>query len=505
LIFFALLFVLKLVWASRVGLGDDEAYYWEWSRHLDWSYFDHPGMVAWLIRLATEVLGPTELAVRFFAVTCHVLSGMMIADLTLRLSGPRAAWAAALLYVTMPGIAIGSFMMVPDAPMSLFWIGAVWYYCAFLDRDIGGGEISLSWLKWIGLGLIVGLGLLSKYTMVLLAFGWLLWFSWRRLIVLRRPQVWLALLIASLLCLPILLWNWSLGWPSFAFHLHDRQTGGGGASIDRWLQFWVSQLVAAGPVLLGIVLWMWSSWIGKSDRDPIDRRYQAFFALLSLPTFLLFASQSLFAEFKPHWPLPAYATMIPVLAPVVLRLLFETSTAARFFVWSFGVGFVLILNLAFHAATAAPVIPRIYAIFGGSPETWQPQFDPTNDLYGWPEVVSRIEQIRQEPRLKDRGVFLASYRYQLTSQLAFASQERVWRIFPTRDQYRIWQSRWAEASSPVGQSAIFVVDQRFRREPNEKSQFDSCEPEERLETRRAGQLARIFSIWVCHGFRGLQD
>ena len=57
--------LIRCVIAASIGLGNDEVYYVTYAQHLQWNYFDHPPMVAWLIKLGS-IFGHSELAVRFF-------------------------------------------------------------------------------------------------------------------------------------------------------------------------------------------------------------------------------------------------------------------------------------------------------------------------------------------------------------------------------------------------------------------------------------------------------
>src|SRR5262245_21235820 len=65
--------VLYLANWCPLDLAPDEAYYWNWSRQLDWSYHSKGPLVACLIRLSCACFGDTMLAVRFPAIVCGCL------------------------------------------------------------------------------------------------------------------------------------------------------------------------------------------------------------------------------------------------------------------------------------------------------------------------------------------------------------------------------------------------------------------------------------------------
>src|SRR6185295_16168384 len=94
--------VVRLVVAALVPLHPDEAYYWEWSRHLAAGYFDHPPAIAWFIRGGTLLLGDTPLGVRLFPVLAGFVAGWAVMRTSATLANPPAGDAAALAFVALP-------------------------------------------------------------------------------------------------------------------------------------------------------------------------------------------------------------------------------------------------------------------------------------------------------------------------------------------------------------------------------------------------------------------
>jgi dolichol-phosphate mannosyltransferase len=382
--------------------------------------------------------------------------------------------------------------------MSIAWTAVTF----LVWRILGEGENR--WRTWILAGVVLGLGLISKYTIVLLAFSVVLLLlterEWRK--EFARPKLWVTMLIAALLCFPIIAWNIQYDWPTLKFHLHDRQTGGGGANFTRWGQYWASQAVALGPALFLVVL---ATGVVAARRFQ-DRRWR-FLLVLSAPTFLIFTAQALYAEFKPHWPAPAYTLMFIGVAEWGRQgfgfAAQSTQKTARIAIAALVLAIVVPLNVVFHVGCVWPVIPKLARAFGAG-ATWEPKFDPTNDMYGWEKAAEEAKKIREEfAQRGERLPFLSSSRYQLVSQLAFVTQERVWRVSPGRDQYTFWQTD-EDLNSIKGEPSIFITDNRFERDPRNDNIFESCEPRPPLDVYRGTELARRFHIYVCKGFRGIQ-
>jgi len=494
--------VLRFVLSSKLGLGDDEAYYWDWSRRLQLSYYDHPGMTAWLIKLGTLLFGQNSFAVRFFGLIANTVSGVLLWFLGVRLFNRTVALIGVFFYLFAPIYSMGGMLMVPDAPMGVAWLALLLITWRLLGER-GGDD---RWALWLLAGAVLGLGLLSKYTIVLLAFSIVLFMvseaDLRKKLL--GSRFWCTVLVTVVLCLPIIIWNSELGWPTVKYHLHDRQTGGGGANFNRWGQFWASQTLILSPALFAACLAVW----GVALKRFRERKWRFIF-LTSFPTFAIFCTQALFAEFKPHWPAPAYSLLFLGVAALLENGFGIHSAKLRRFAVSSFVFLVLIIfvpmNLLFYIGSVVPLIPKLARIVMPHLQPqfeWDPKFDPTNDLYGWDEAAKRIHTIQDDFRQRGESApFVSSSRYQLTAQLAFALQERVWRVSPDKDQYGFWQT--VESQKPLlGKNAIYVTDNRFERNPNSDYIFKNCDEQDSVFVYRGTEPARRFHIWLCRDFLG---
>src|SRR3954453_1542604 len=197
----SVLHVLYLIHDCPLDLAPDEAHYWDWSRHLDWSYYSKGPLVALLIRASCDLFGPLSerltgnlgLAIRLPAIVCGVLLLSSMYVLTARVLGrERPAFAIAALMLTLPPVAALSTLMTIDAPYTACWGWAL----------VFGYEAALRGRRWAWpvAGLIVGVGILAKYTMVLWlpSVGLFLLTSASHRDEFRRPGFWLACAIAGL-------------------------------------------------------------------------------------------------------------------------------------------------------------------------------------------------------------------------------------------------------------------------------------------------------------------
>ncbi|TPQ32537.1 glycosyl transferase [Bradyrhizobium guangdongense] len=201
---------LRLVAAAYTPITFDEAYYWMWSNNLAGGYYDHPPMVAYVIRAGTLIAGDTELGVRLVSILLAIpMSYAVYRAAAILFGGARvAATAAILLNVTLMA-AVGTLIVTPDAPLLVASSFVLFFLAKVLETGRG------AW--WLAVGVAVGAALLSKYTALFFGVAILIW-----LIVvpkLRRwflsPWPYLGGIVAFAVFSPVILWNADHQWVSF--------------------------------------------------------------------------------------------------------------------------------------------------------------------------------------------------------------------------------------------------------------------------------------------------
>src|SRR5262245_18790789 len=146
--------LVRLGIAAATPLFPDETYYWDWSRHLAPGYYDHPPMIAWLIRFGTVLAGDTAFGVRLFPVLAGVYAADFVCLTARRIGGTRAANIAGIVFAVVPMAAAGLVDATPDAP-TLAAAAATIYALA---RALEAPERSIDTLRWRGVaGLALGL------------------------------------------------------------------------------------------------------------------------------------------------------------------------------------------------------------------------------------------------------------------------------------------------------------------------------------------------------------
>src|SRR4051795_9796980 len=225
------LIALRLVSAAYTPLTFDEAYYWTWSKHLAGGYYDHPPMVAVLIRLGTLIAGDTELGVRLVSILLALpMSFAVYRSAEMLFGGQRvAATAAILLNVTLMA-AVGTMIVTPDAPLLVASSFVLFFLAKVLESGRG--------VWWLAVGVAVGAALLSKYTAMFFGLAILIWLA--TVPKLRHwflsPWPYLGGLVALALFSPVILWNADHQWVSFAKQL-------GRAKIEDFRPVFIAELI----------------------------------------------------------------------------------------------------------------------------------------------------------------------------------------------------------------------------------------------------------------------
>jgi len=352
IVFLALLYSYYFFVIASIQLIPDEAYYWNWSKHLDWSYFDHPPFVAYIMYFFTRIGGDSEFFVRIGGLLCTIVT-ILLTAMTTRTLFPeednRLSWEIPFIFSLTLIFTATALILTPDTPMILFWILAVY----FGSRIITGEEAK--W--WYGWGTAVGLGLQSKYTMILIVpcqFAYLL-FSRRHRFWLLRKEPYLALLLGLIIFSPVIVWNWQHNWVSFAFQLHQGLTPDKGKDlIYKLLNYAGGQAGVITPGLFAAFIFYGAMGFYFSLKND-DPSYRYLF-ILSWPVLIFFGYTTFRGETaEANWPAPAYLTGL-ILMWVVYHRHYRTRKRHRIFVHA-GIILAFVINLTVQIHLHYPIVP----------------------------------------------------------------------------------------------------------------------------------------------------
>jgi hypothetical protein len=225
------LVLLRLVAAAYTPLSFDEAYYWMWSKHLATGYYDHPPMVALVIRLGTMIAGDTELGARLVSVLLALPMSFAVYRTAEILFGSQrvASTATILLNATMMA-SVGTLIITPDAPLLVASSFVLLYLAKVMETGRG--------VWWLAVGAAVGAALLSKYTALFFGPAILIW-----LITVPKLRRWLISpwpilggVVSLAMFWPVIQWNADHQWVSFLKQF-------GRARIESFNPGFISELI----------------------------------------------------------------------------------------------------------------------------------------------------------------------------------------------------------------------------------------------------------------------
>jgi dolichol-phosphate mannosyltransferase len=313
-------FVLRLVYAGSVEMMPEETYYWNYSRHLDIGYLDHPPMVAWLIRVGTAVFGQTEFGVRAGALLCGAITSIFVYKLTRNLFGAATALAALLLVQALPYFFLSGLLMTPDAPLAAAWAASLY----FLERALIGSQARAWWFA----GICLGFGMISKYSIALLgpvAAAFMVWDpKSRRWWTRREPYV--GALLALGIFSPVIIWNAQHEWASFAFQTSRRLAETPQFALHKLIGSIIILITPTG--LLAVIAALMSRHAGDETVEAARRR--RLFDLAIFSPLAVFALFSLRHEVKLDWTGAPWTAALPAMAFVMVN---KDLRVARFATW----------------------------------------------------------------------------------------------------------------------------------------------------------------------------
>ena len=409
---FAYLLILKLAYFSLPNLIPQEAYYWNYSKHLDLGYLDHPPMIAWVIAAGTTFFGDTEFGIRICGLLSGLITAAFIYGLSKNLFGKDCAMRAVLLASVLPFFVL--FFMIPDVPLFACWAAALY----FLERALVGQARK----AWLGFGVAMGFGMLSKYTICLLGGGTLLF-----ALLDRRARhrgtffgLTLATIIALVLFSPVIYWNYLHHWASFLFQ--------GPRRLQEAHEFSLHYLI--GDVLLlltpfgclGFLLAASAALFSSRDiqehtilgNKRIDPRW-LFVLVFTLAPLSIFFVYSFMHRPLPHWTGPIWLAGVPAIAfSMTTQPQIKQSMLARLLQRSWKPAiFTLLIAYGCLLHFVALGLPRVsYAKGYGLPIVWR-------------EIGRQIEGIAQDIKRKTHlePLVVGMDRYYLSSELAFYRQK----------------------------------------------------------------------------------
>lgn len=442
--------LLHFIMASSLLLHPDEAYYWDWSRHLDYGYYDHPPMVAWAIWLFS-FLPLSELTVRLPAILSAVIVALSTYSTIKQLGADKKlAWYGFLIVTISPWLTITAIINTPDVYALLFYT---------LTVQFGVRFAILQQKRWLYLvGLLVTLSTLSKLTNLFLLPVFLLWMlvDSRQRKWLSTIHPWLSALIGSLGIVVLSVWNYNNN-NAMVYRLSELESGSVvslSQGINESLGFILTNLFMLSPMIVLIIIIAIPSF--RIIFSKLNSGWSLVLFAAIIP-WIYAIPASVFAKFQGNW-LVFCAVPLTILGVGIVhykQTYNEQTTSYKWLKYS-----VYWFLLVFVLLNLAPV-----SGFARS---------RMRELNGWHELGSIIDkQIDQNS--KESQLVVYAQRYQTAALIGFYSKYHpnvnTCSIGVRKSMYDLW----TDHSKNAGKDVVFVLISRWKKPiPNEfVSAFDS--------------------------------
>lgn len=503
--------------------GFDEAYYYLYSLHLDWSYFDHPVLVALTTGFGPWVTGEvSQFTLRIGTLILHTGSLLLLYLTSAKLFSAKAARLTLAIATIIPIFQIGfGVFTLPDSPLMFFWSTSLCCAASEFFRQPSTQEHSLSEsdasLKAVSyrpsyrlsyLGILVGLACLGKYHGFILGLG-LIGFcltSPRHRSALLSPWAWLGLGLFVVTIFPILFWNMQHDWVSFRFQLNRGVPREGYNLLSVGMVFLVD--VAYLFPTIGLPLW-WVTW-----RCALARTAQVFskksliyagdleqkqwlILWVSLPLTLGFTLMGGYQQILPSWPMPGFWGLTLLLGQHTVSWQQQSRRWVRRWLQGSGivVGTSLLLALL-HVTTGTLQKPSQYALLGGF---LAPKDDPSTELID-------IQQLRrgfaESPVLSaalQNSSFIFTNGYYLGGPIGMALTPLFNTPMTCFSEDVRGFAFWSKADQWLGKDGLYVTLARFERKKKltaeYRSYFRSLEKIGKVRIRRGGAVTEVFYVY----------
>ncbi len=402
LILISALFVYRILSLVIVDIPVfyDEAYYYSWSNELAFGYFSKPPVVAWLIWL-TSSLSAESWALRLASPILYLVASLFVWHTASFWFGKKSAKWSALLFFSFPLIGFNSNFITTDAPLLAAWSASLYLLSKAFTFD--------RTRDWVLVGLISGIGLMSKYTMGLFLIGGIafLCFSDRFKVFFARKGPYLGAVVAFLCFLPNLLWNFENSFSSFEHTAEISQIDNGELDLGSVAEFLAAQLLCVGPWCLILFFGRQAS---VSKAKDISSEGSSLMWAMTLTLLITISLLALLGQANANWAAPLLISISILMGTSVSQMTYKWKRVAI----SCVAANILIL-IVLHS------YPFLLKTLNIEPTT---KNNPYDRVDGWKEVIQKAQAIISIP---DDSLILSNNRL-ILSYMVFYNDVAISRL-----------------------------------------------------------------------------
>lgn len=549
--------ILYSVLLCPYNLVEDEAHYWLWAHHLDWSYYSKGPGIAWVIAFSTHFFGQAEWAVRLPTLVASSIGALAVAGLArdiarrahtpISASPSRVAFFAAAAFLLAPAFQLTGILITIDGCYLACWALACWAaWRALMERSLAA---------WPALGAAVALGFLFKYTILLLPPGFMLFALWNRRGGLNlHPRFRTGLVACVLLALlglaPVLIWNAREGWPTLRHLIGHLGLKGGDMPVDTtpgkgwayeplWtINYLLAPLGMIGPaVILAVLAMRRRLRPAHASANAATTTGTRFLVACAAPLFIFYFLISFIAEPEQNWAIASFVSLLALAAWFAADELRRRRLGASQpeltapgtprtrpakLLWRLSLYYGLaaaplllradITARTLTAITAAPPGLSIFRAITGR----DPRPITIGRLIGSREMTTHIAELLADLKTRTPGAapFIMAAHYGRASQIAYylardsnpalvLSPQSI--MGGRRSQFDLWPETRLTRPDLIGQPAILLSNNETYTLQRWQDLFDRVEPLATPDHKLRGEHKKDRVAYIGYGYKGPHD
>lgn len=480
--------IAKLFLSSWIELGNDEAYYYTYALLPDFNYFDHPPLVAWLIRISTlNLTNVNDMAMRLGPIIASAISSFYLFKTASLLKNDKAAWFTVLVFtVSVYANFIGGWFIMPDAAQMPFWCISLYTMATIINQ-----QKQNSTAHWLQLGLFIGLASLAK------VHGLYLWGGFGLFIVMFHKKwllnfrLYVGFLVTALTVSPIIIWNIKNNFITYSFH--SNRVSDTSFKLDSLLREILGEWVYQNPIVIVIILVALFYFIKQKAfaHHPI----LVWLLCMSLPMIFLFWGVSAFNPTLPHWAGPGYVALF-ILAGLYLEIK-AANIYPTLIKWAAGL-IIIVLIVFIGASNFSPIN------FGSQDKENFGEYCPTLDVSGWQQFSKDFNTLQQkqvsEGTIQPQSPILVNMWFPAAQLEYYVSRKTNNPIIATGELQDVHQFAWLNQKRMLqkGSDAYCIVPSNYPFNVSEKyaKHFASISQPTIINQVRGGKVVRYFKVFV---------
>lgn len=495
-------FISKCLLASLVELNNDEVYYWTYAQKLQWSYFDHPPLLAVVLKVFTfNLLFDNEVMLRLGCIVCGTLSTWIIFLIGKKIKNEQTGIIAALLFSASPYCSlIGGLLIIPDGPQLVFWLWSVFLMISIIQSTQPLPNVNATFLL---LGIVIGLCILSKVHGIFLWIGFLGFAAIFRRELFKKRFLYFSLFITTCLLSPIIIWNISNDFITYKYQ-GNRVSFSGAIQWDSFFREILGEILYNNPISFFLILMTLGAMI--KGKHFLDLRTQRLLLAISLPLIFCILIMALFRDTLPHWTGPAYTTAIPLAATYINSWQVNKwkKTISPIVHWALGL--TISLSLA-----AICIINWLPVSIGNTTRQKLGEHDVTLDMNGWREFGARFDSLYRSDfkagLMTKRSFLLADYWFPAAHIDYYIARKYDYNFLAIGNLTAIHNYAWLNQSRVFlekGDNAYFITVSNFFNVPSVHltGQFEKVLYPVTITQYRSGIPVRNFFIYRLQNYKG---